>query len=69
MAVLAAYLLTDRKLALADYLEKQVFADPQSTTIAPNEDGVKGFDDFIERYQQGLSIVQAAKILPDDRKN
>ncbi|WP_461218001.1 xylulokinase [Lapidilactobacillus salsurivasis] len=69
MAVLAAYLLTNSQLDLADYLAQQVFAQPQSTTIAPNAAGVKGFDDFIARYQQGLSIVQGAQVLPDLERN
>ncbi|MCH4057965.1 MAG: FGGY-family carbohydrate kinase [Lactobacillaceae bacterium] len=66
MAVLAAYVLD--KTAdddLATYLDRAVFNDPESSTLAPNPVGVQGFDQFIERYQAGLGIVKQAQALPD----
>ncbi|WP_125767633.1 xylulokinase [Lapidilactobacillus wuchangensis] len=66
MAVLAAYVLAKKSDEdLAGYLDRVVFQNPASSTLAPNTDGVQGFDQFIDRYQAGLPIVKAAEVLPD----
>ena len=61
MAVLAAYMATkDDDEALADYLDEKVFAGEKGEELAPDPAGVKGFDEFIERYKMGLIAEKAA---------
>lgn len=68
MAVLAAYVLAKQPDEdLAGYLDRCVFKQPASSTLAPQAAGVQGFDQFIARYQQGLAIVKSAQVLPDQK--
>lgn len=64
MAILGLYTLaqsTDSNTeSLADYLDKHVFANSESETIAPNADGVKGYNEFIDSYKKGLEVEKAA---------
>ena len=61
IAVLAAYLLwKEQGQSLSSYLEEQVFATAESTTISPDERDVEGFREFITRYETGLSVERAA---------
>jgi sugar (pentulose or hexulose) kinase len=61
IALLAAYALNKRAHEpLEDYLANRVFAQEQSTTIAPDPHDVAGFTAFMERYKTGLVIEQAA---------
>jgi sugar (pentulose or hexulose) kinase len=58
IAVLAAYLGSDEDLST--YLSEQVFADADAVTVAPDDDDVRGFDAYLERYSAGLAIERAA---------
>ena len=61
IALLAAY--ADRKEiseTLDAFLDKKVFGADEGVTIAPDARDVEGFGTFIERYQKGLAIEQAA---------
>ena len=62
MAVLADYLwhANEDKTNLADYLDGRVFADAQSTTEAPDANDVAGFEEFFDRFRNGLPIEHAA---------
>jgi sugar (pentulose or hexulose) kinase len=61
MALLAAYVLNKTgNETLEDYLNKKVFANEKSSTIAPDKKDVDGFNTFMERYKNGLSIERAA---------
>ena len=61
IAVLAAYMLWHEKgEVLCDYMESKIFAGAESVTIEPDEEDVKGFNIFIERYKAGLPIERAA---------
>ena len=61
IALLASYVVNNPdKLSLADYLEEVVFAGNTGVEIAPNADDVAGFNKYIENYQKGLGIEQAA---------
>ena len=61
IAVLAAYMQwKEENESLSDYLENKVFADAESTTLAPDPEDVAGFQVFIERYKAGLAIERAA---------
>lgn len=61
MALLAAYVLNKTgNETLEDYLNKKVFANEKSSTIAPDKNDVDGFNTFMERYKNGLGIERAA---------
>jgi sugar (pentulose or hexulose) kinase len=61
MALLAAYVLNKTgDETLEDYLNKKVFANEKSSTIAPDKKDVDGFNTFMERYKAGLGIERAA---------
>ena len=61
IAVLAAYMVTKADgESLADYLDNKVFAGEKGEELAPDAEGVKGFDAFIERYKAGLEAEKAA---------
>ena len=60
MAVLAAYAILGKGKALPEFLEAEVFASMEATTVMPEEKGVKGFNAFIENYKKGLAAQYAA---------
>lgn len=62
MAVLAAYMLWGAGDSLPAYLEQKVFASMESRTLAPDEEGSRGFAAFMENYRAGLP---AEKLLAD----
>ena len=45
---------------LADFLDENVFKGNEGSTLAPEAEGVKGFDAFMDRYMKGLGIERAA---------
>lgn len=61
MALLASYMKNkEQSESLEDYLENKVFKDVEGQEISPDLADVKGFEVFMERYQGGLAIEQAA---------
>ena len=61
IALLASYMLYKKEnQPLEAYLSNKVFADENSTTIAPDQKDVDGFATFMERYKKGLVIERAA---------
>lgn len=61
IALLASYLVNNSgKLALADYLDKVVFAGNTGVEIAPKAEDVAGFNAYIENYKACLPVEQAA---------
>ena len=61
IALLAAYLREkESEESLDDFLEKKVFKEEKGSTIVPLQEDVAGFEVFIDRYQKGLPIEQAA---------
>lgn len=61
MALLASYMKNkDQSESLEDFLENKVFKDVEGQEISPDPIDVKGFEVFMERYQGGLAIEQAA---------
>ncbi len=61
MAVLANYLLRDDKsMELETYLEKEVFAGQESTTLEPDADMVAGFDAWMVNYKKALAAEAVA---------
>lgn len=66
MAILALYTASQSNESLADYLDSQVFKDPDSMTLSPEPAGVAGYHQFIQLYQAGLPIeAQAVKLIND----
>jgi len=61
IAVLASYMQYKEKgESLADYLTNQVFGGESGVTENPVPSDVKGFDEFLKRYNAGLPIERAA---------
>ena len=61
MALLASYLVwKDDNETLPDYLSDKVFANAVSTTIAPKQEDVDGFNKFIESYVASIPVERAA---------
>ena len=53
MALLAAFMMSDDD-SLGKWLSDSVFANMNTEAVAPTEDGVKGFSEYIKRYKAGL---------------
>lgn len=60
MALLAAYSVCGNGRTLPEFLEKEVFAGMECSTVQPDKDGTAGFGRFIENYKQGLAAEYAA---------
>lgn len=61
IALLAAYMKEKKEgESLGDYLNNRVFAGEKGETLAPDPEDVKGFDQFLARYTEGLAIEHAA---------
>ncbi|OPJ64423.1 xylulokinase [Clostridium oryzae] len=61
MALLASYMLNkDENETLDDYLSNKIFAGKVGTKVEPDAKDVKGFDEFMKRYSNGLAIERSA---------
>jgi hypothetical protein len=61
IAVLASYMLgKEEGETLDSFLVDKVFGGEIGTSMDPAEKDVKGFDEFIKRYTDGLAIERAA---------
>lgn len=61
IAVLASYLVNKEEgESLEDYLNNKVFAGQEGEEVQPDERDVRGFDEFMVRYKEGLTIERAA---------
>ncbi|MDR1575884.1 MAG: FGGY-family carbohydrate kinase [Treponema sp.] len=60
IALLAAYMLQERKTPLEQFLAEKVFAGKTGEKVDPDPKDVQGFRKFMERYTAGLNIEQAA---------
>ncbi len=61
IALLASYMIQkDAGETLEDYLQQRVFGGDEGEKMDPNPEDVKGFDEFICRYQAGFPIERAA---------
>lgn len=59
MAVLAQYVLNQDQ-SLPEYLNNVIFADVETSTLAPTEEDINAYRAFVKRYQKGLAIEQMA---------
>ncbi len=61
IAVLASYMIQKSEgETLGAYLNEKVFAGQEGSSLDPDPEGVKGFDEFIKVYKAGLPIERAA---------
>ena len=61
IALLASYMINKKDGEdLADFLDENVFKGNEGSTLAPEAEGVKGFNAFMDRYMKGLGIERAA---------
>jgi sugar (pentulose or hexulose) kinase len=61
IALLASYMVNRAEnQSLEDFLNQKVFAGELGNSIAPDPSDVAGFNEFMKRYTQGLSIERAA---------
>lgn len=61
IAILAAYMVKKgEKDSLEDFLDKQVFKEVDKQEIFPDRFDIEGFEAFMDRYKQGLTIEKAA---------
>ena len=61
IALLASFMTKrEENESLEDYLDKKVFIDYAGVKVDADEKDAEGFEVFIKRYKQGLTIEQAA---------
>ncbi len=60
MALLAAYMANKNGESLEAYLNAHVFADAASTTLAPEQADVDGFNAYIDQYKALLEVERKA---------
>ncbi len=61
MAVLANYCIRQNKdMKLQQYLDEKVFAGQESTTMEPDPEMVRGYDEWIAEYKKALKAEAAA---------
>ncbi len=59
MAVLAQFMMRGDGKKLPDYLDENVFASMESTTLSPTADGSAGFEHYMNSYKDGLTAQYA----------
>ncbi len=60
IALLAAYRYDKGDMTLDRYLSDKVFAEAASTTLAPDEADIKGFNAYMENYKKLLKVEEKA---------
>ena len=61
IALLAAYMTrTDRSESLTAFLADKVFADMDGSTVSPDAEDVKGLENYMTAYRNGLAAEKAA---------
>ena len=60
MALLALYSLCSEGRTLEDFLKEKAFKDAECSTVSPDEERKKGFDSFLKKYKDGLSVEAEA---------
>lgn len=59
MAILAQYMVNGCGKSLPDYLDENVFAAMEKSTLTPTEEGRVGFEKYMENYKKGLAAQYA----------
>ena len=70
IALLAAYLV-DKKdgETLDEFLDNRVFAGNEGSTLDPEPEGVKGFNEFMDRYLEGSADRESGRGVKDLVRN
>lgn len=64
MAVLAMFASDSNGQSLSDYLDTNVFSNPESMTLSPEPEGVEAYDEFTKEYVAGLPVeAQAGEVI------
>ncbi len=58
MALLAAYMLCGEGKSLPKWLQTTVFADTPCVTVTPTEQGMAGYQAYMQRYEAGLPAMR-----------
>ncbi|MGN0532131.1 MAG: xylulokinase [Eubacterium sp.] len=59
-AILARYAIDGGDMTLDEYLDRKVFANCKKTTINPNPDDSRGFEEYLTKYKAALDVQRAA---------
>jgi sugar (pentulose or hexulose) kinase len=59
-AVLARFAVDNNGESLEEYLNNNVFSKCESSTIEPDLNDVKGFDDYMKLYKSALEVQKSA---------
>ena len=60
ISLLASFLVNNKKRKLQDFLNTEVFASSEESTIAPTIEDIEGFNAFFANYKKGLPVEKAA---------
>lgn len=60
MALLASFLVNGNGEKLADWLQKNAFANAKVDTVQPEKADIDGFNAFFANYKKGLAVERAA---------
>lgn len=61
MALLTAYRVNrGQGETLESYLDNRVFANAKRTVLVPNEEGVRGFQAYLKRFEKALNVERTA---------
>ncbi len=58
-AVLASY-LSCNEIPLEEFLNNKVFAGCESSTVEPDKKDVKGFEEYMKKYEKAIAVEKAA---------
>ena len=58
MALLAAYMQIGGGISLPQWLDREVFADMECSTLSPEESGKNGFNEFMLHWKAGLKAQE-----------
>lgn len=59
-AILARYAIDGGDMTLDEYLDSKVFADCKKTTINPDPDDSRGFEEYLAKYKAALDVQRVA---------
>ena len=54
MSLLASYMINNNGLSLSDWMEECVFSKMKKSTLAPDNKGKEGFDEYMKLFKAGL---------------
>ena len=60
IALLARYLDSGAERPLADFLDEEIFPETDPEIVRPHQTDVRGFREFLTRYEKGLDLQRAA---------